>query len=541
MSLNRAVRIVALLAVSAVPSTLSGQVTSWVEQRCGISPGDFRINGALLYLQNAYKTRFADQEQKDMNDARKNLLEALTTGGQTKNPAAWYYLGRYYVKLNDAVGADSAFARAEVLAPKCHDDIAVWRRVLWVPLINAGVSALNANDQDSAIATFTRANAVYRNEPQGLSGLAGIYANWGSAPADTAALRSTCAAKRTAAQCDSVMRARATRDSILDRTAVDSAVKYYQMEFDQVSDAKYAKDRRTALFNTGVVYTNAKRWPEAVAAYHRYLAQVPGDMQGTVGLATAFQALGMKDSSNAMYQQVLTHADSAQALDLFQAGAAIFQSVQSPPDTSALGQSCRADARKDRTLTLLKVRQRCDAVTSKTMADYHTATASQYRLAAQAFEAGLAKNPYYRDGIYNLANTYYVLEDTAHLMTMVQRLLAVDPLNRNSIRLQAAAWQLKGKPDSTLYYLKVADSMSLDVTVSGFSSDDQGAAVTGVVSNRGKAPSAPGKLVFEFLDVKGAVVSSQDYDLPAVPADGNARLEVHTIGAGIVGWRYHKG
>src|SRR2546429_7081282 len=69
------------------------------------------------------------------------LTEAVTTKGQDKNPAAWYYFGRYYALTNDMTGADTAFTKALALAPQCKEDIAVWRRVFWVPVFNEGVKA----------------------------------------------------------------------------------------------------------------------------------------------------------------------------------------------------------------------------------------------------------------------------------------------------------------------------------------------------------------------------------------------------------------
>jgi len=113
----------------------------WAEARCDIKPGHYLVNSGLLYLKSAANTRFDDQRQKDLRDAQRVLNQALTTGGQEKNPAAWYYLGRYYLMTEDPAGADSAFARAESLKAECKEDIATWRRVMWVPMVNAGVAA----------------------------------------------------------------------------------------------------------------------------------------------------------------------------------------------------------------------------------------------------------------------------------------------------------------------------------------------------------------------------------------------------------------
>src|SRR2546427_5813158 len=99
--------VAALTSVCLAPS-LSGQL--WIPPKCDIKPGHFLVNSALLYLKDA--TEKATVRERDLKDAYRTLNQALT-GGQDKNPAAWYYLGRYYVMQGDAGGADSAFRKAE--------------------------------------------------------------------------------------------------------------------------------------------------------------------------------------------------------------------------------------------------------------------------------------------------------------------------------------------------------------------------------------------------------------------------------------------
>ena len=96
-----------VIGTLVLASALVGQ--GWVPARCDIKPGNYLVNSAVLYLRNAAQTRFDDQKKKDLSDANRSLTQALTSGGQEKNPAAWYYLGRYYVNQDDVYGADSAF------------------------------------------------------------------------------------------------------------------------------------------------------------------------------------------------------------------------------------------------------------------------------------------------------------------------------------------------------------------------------------------------------------------------------------------------
>src|SRR3990172_184877 len=118
--------LVAALAIAAQAG--AQQSNRWVVPRRDIKPAHFLVNSGLLYLKSATETRFEDQRQKDLSDANRVLTQALTTGNQEKNPAAWYYLARYHVMTQDLAGADSAFRRAETLKPDCAEDITTWRR-----------------------------------------------------------------------------------------------------------------------------------------------------------------------------------------------------------------------------------------------------------------------------------------------------------------------------------------------------------------------------------------------------------------------------
>src|SRR5256884_5527167 len=166
MIVKPTVAVIGALRGAGAARPAAGQ--QWQVAKCDLSPKHYLVNSGVLYLRSATETKFADKRTKDLKDADKVLHEALTTGGQEKNPAAWYYLARYYALQNDLAGADTAFARAQALAPGCKEDISTWRRVFWVPVFNDGVKAWQAGNTDSAIATFRRANAIYGGEPSGV-------------------------------------------------------------------------------------------------------------------------------------------------------------------------------------------------------------------------------------------------------------------------------------------------------------------------------------------------------------------------------------
>src|SRR2546429_8540566 len=130
-------------------------------------------------LKSAFTTKFADQRAKDLKDAERVLTQAVTTGKQEKNPAAWYYLGRYYLMADDFAAADSALSKALALAPACKEDIALYRRQAWVPVFNAGVQAWQGGNTDSAVASFPRANQIYHAEPLGFVYIAHLFVSPG--------------------------------------------------------------------------------------------------------------------------------------------------------------------------------------------------------------------------------------------------------------------------------------------------------------------------------------------------------------------------
>src|SRR5207253_2933680 len=412
MIVKPTVAVIGALLVAGVATPAAGQ--QWQVAKCDLSTKHYLVNSGVLYLRSATETKFADKRTKDLKDADKVLHEALTTGGQEKNPAAWYYLARYYALQNDLAGADTAFARAQALAPGCKEDISTWRRVFWVPVFNDGVKAWQAGNTDSAIASFRRANAIYDGEPSGFIYLGTLFAN---------------------------------------ANQPDSSAKYFKLAVPAASDPKFTKEKRDALFNVARVYHAAQRWDDAVPGYKNYLAAYPNDVQAMAGLAAVYSQMGKRDDAGALYGQILDHADSAEATDLFAAAQAV---------------------------------------------------------------------------------------DTAKVLPMAQRLVGVDPLNRTSLAKLAGAWQIRGNKDSTLRYLTIADSMTTEVTVGTFTPDEQGAKLSGLITNLKTKPSPPTAVTFEFVNAKGETVASQKQDIPAIDPSGNHAFDLRVTGAGIVAWRYRR-
>lgn len=500
----RTVRNLAVVMLSMLTAPLAAQTQRWAEVKCDLKPGHFLVNSGLLYLKSASNTRFEDQRQKDLRDAQRVLNQAVTTGGQEKNPAAWYYLGRYYILTNDAAGVDTAFARAESLKPDCKDDIGVWRRVVWVPTFNAGVAAWQANNTDSAINSFRRANAVLPNEPTGFKYIATLFFNAGK---------------------------------------TDSAVVYFRRAANVAAqDPKFAQDRKDALYNLARIEQSQEHWPEAEATYREYLGVYPNDPEVVAALGSIHMRRGNRDSAFAIYRQIIARADSTGYYPLLRAGVEISAGVPEEPDTSAAGRDCRSSARSSRPpLTAARIRARCDSVTSGIAKAYETSSQEAFKLAAQALDASLKLNPYYRETLIHRANTALGARDPATALEMSRRLISIDPMNKQSIQIMAYAQRGSGKIDSTLHYLRLHDStLVADVTISQFDSTEFGRDVKGLVTNPRPTASPALSFLFEFVNVKGEVVATDTVKLAPIQPEQSQVFESHPRGAGIVAWRYRK-
>src|SRR5213594_1191915 len=109
---------IAGLATLAGPA-LTAQ-SAWVgpQPPCDVKASShFQVSTASLNLKIAAEN--PTQRDRMLKQTVDVLTRAIVQNKQDKNPAAWYYFGRYYVEMGDAAGADSSFRKVETLAPQC--------------------------------------------------------------------------------------------------------------------------------------------------------------------------------------------------------------------------------------------------------------------------------------------------------------------------------------------------------------------------------------------------------------------------------------
>jgi len=261
---------------SGVTSRVQNSLDSkYIPPDCGIKANDFRVSSGATYLKTGIETSVPENRARALNDGERVISDAIKNAGQDKNPAAWYFLGRIYLQQGDLAGADSAFTRAETMAPKCKEEIGKFRYRVWAGLVNGGIDLRSKQQDDSAMALFSAASSIYRGAPLADINVAEIY---------------------TA------------------RNQPDSAVVYFgKAAATEPTDTAQVKLRNQAAFNYGALLLNSKRYQEAVTAFHRYLGFVPDDQSALKGLASAFRGAGMTDSAQVIENRLASTATTTSA------------------------------------------------------------------------------------------------------------------------------------------------------------------------------------------------------------------------------------
>lgn len=290
----------------------------------------------------------------------------------------------------------------------------------------------------------------------------------------------------------------------------DSAIVYFEMALDRLDpeDPDHAEMIQNSTYMIGRYFQIVGTLDSAATWYQAYLEILPGDGEVIGALAQVYTRLGRSEEALAVYDNILENAGVMSPLDLFETGVNLF-------------------------------------------------VIESYAKAQQAFELGLERNPNYRDGLYNLLNTYVAqsqgLRDSLEgdelaaarlafgeaMAPYAAKLLEVDPGNQQSYMLNAQAFQLQGESDSTLAYLEAAEAMSFDVLIDLFQVvGGDSHMVHGLLTNQGDAEAMSPELTFEFLDETGGVVATEVVEPQVLQGGDMGEFEITTMGEGIVAWRY---
>ena len=438
---------------------------------CGIKPNHFKVSSGASYLKTSIETEVPENKVRSLGNAQRVLMEAIRQNGQDKNPAAWYYLGRTYLRQGDLVRADSALTRAEALAPDCAKDIDGYRRAVWAALVNAGGKFEQEKNSDSALALFRQAGTIYHGSPRVFYGIATMLNEKGQ---------------------------------------TDSAAYYFGQAAAAGANATDTIDvqiRNRSAFNQAALLLNAKKYDQAATAFEQYLKWVPNDIEAKRGLAGAYRGAGKTEQAAALDKELIAAGGAP--------GAAGPAGAPGSQDLMAAG--------------------------------VNFYNGKKYADAATAFEKVIATEPYNRDALSNLSNTYLAMKNGPKLAETAAKLVAIEPLSENALKLLGEGQKQSGKVDQAVKSAEQVLALPADVKASNFEVKGDQATLTLSATGRaaqtptGKAiPPAPVPIVVEFLNATGGVVATQEAQIPALAADASQEVPVTAQGSGITAWRYKR-
>ncbi len=518
-----------------------GAQNQWVPPQppCDIAAGFFRINSAVVDLKGASEQ--PRQREHLLAQAVDVLTRSIRDDHQDKNPAAWYYLGRYYFETANAVGADSAFGKAQVLAPQCAKDIAYYRARLYGDLLAAGQRTWQEQKFDSALGLLRLAQHLSPENPRAYFVLGAVFTARDELDSATSYLSKGVQAAGT----DTAFNA-AKQDAL--STVARAAVRRVQTDpsAQQWQRTRYSRDSLSrAVGNDSLIL--ARMQASAASRRARGARLSPADQRAfATDSGARGQAVERGQAARRDLAQRVAH-DSAAVATAFTPAISAYQSYVAayPMDADAVMTLAALYSQSARPAEANNVFDaffsRAAAVEPGVLFDLgqRLVNGGALTMGVKAYALGLQRNPWNRNALFDLGSAYVGLKDTANAVATAQRLVSVDPLSRASLRLAASAWDLRGRRDSAQKYLAIVDStLAVDVSVGSFVPDSGGYIVTAIATNLRAGVSKPFRVVFEFLDAAGGVQTSQATDIPGLASGASRQFQVRVSGKGLVGWRY---
>jgi len=296
-----------------------------------------------------------------------------------------------------------------------------------------------------------------------------------------------------------------------DKGQPDSAEYYFGLAVGAsatTTDTTEQKYRNNSAFSQGVLLLNAKKYDKAASVFEQYLKWVPNDAQAKRGLAASYRGLGRNEEAQAIEKELVASGGAA------------------PGGADGGGGAGTADV-MSAGIGLFKDKK--------------------YAEAATAFEKVVAAEPYNRDALSSLANTYLALQNGPKLLATSQRLVEIEPLSESALKLLGEGYKQSSKVDDAVKTAEQVLALPANVRASNFATTGNGASLTLTATGRA-AQTAGGKpipasampITVEFLDATGKPVASKDAEIPAVANGATQDVKVDGQGAAIAAWRYKR-
>lgn len=432
-------------------------------------PGNnMQIRSAELYFDRWAKSQHPEDKKKFIQEAMEFSLQA--TQKDPGNARSWFTLGRVYAAVGDAVGADSAFDKAETLWPEYTKETATERLRAYVETFNAGVAAIQQNKLQEAVARLEAAQVVYDVKPTAALNLGNLYAKLNDADKAAGAYRKALAIMRGPS-----------------RQGLTEAEEKQWKEWEQA-----------AAFNLAQILATAQKDAEAAQAYEEYLQRDPGNVIARSNLAVVYSRMGKTAEATKTYNDLLAQDLSDE--DFFGVGVGLFRGQQYAQAGEAFRKAiAKNSAMRDAYYNLSQ------AIYSQ-ITDLEDARSKAKAADLKAIDAKL--KPMYEE-----------LQNTA------EKARTFDPNNRNVLALLARAYrgmadvvpaaQANDWKQKTLKVMETHQAMPYEVVNVQITTDGAEAKLVGNVVNLKGTEGQPVKLTVSFLGKDGTVLGTQDLTVTA--------------------------
>lgn len=441
--------------------------------------------------------RSSDAEKQQLyQQALQSAQQAITE--DSTNPQGWVLAGQAHSALGHLEEADAAWDKAVELYPSLEQELVGDRENAWVVAYNDGVNAFQQNDIEGAIDYMELADMVYQGRPEAKLQLGMLYSRQD--------------------QMDRAIQAY--------RDALEIIQNPPPIELDSAMQAAWAENEQIAISNLAQLLAATGQDAEAEQVYRDVLASNPEDIQALINLAGILARQGRSDEANQMFNDLVSR-EGLSFDDYIRLGVGLFQ-------------------------------------------------AEQYDGAAIAFEKAVGVNPYSRDAYYNLAQSLYVhagnLEDQrdsasaaeagqiaaelgelyADLATATEKVLELDPFNRNVLAYQARAFQALSELDADganaqSHQQAIQDAvaryeeMPFEMIEVNLVPGEGEVSVSGRIMNVSLASGAPVRLRITLLDIGGATIGAQEVTISAPAQNESAAFDATIpVSGDLAGWKYER-
>lgn len=430
--------------------------------------------------------RDARASPPDSEELLRKAVEVLSEGDK-ENPRVWLLLGQAYALQEDAVGADSAFDRAESLYPEYEAEIEPLRENLWATLYNAAVASLQANALDEALGRFERADAIYRGRPEALMAMAPLYVRKNDYLKAEAAYR-----------------------------AVVDVVRAAPEDLEPELRAEWESFEEVAIGEIGILLGAQQKHDEAAAFYRELLAADPQNTTAKTELAVALSRAGRADEAATLYAELLAEPSLDEAA-LFNIGVGLYRAEQYESAAQAFRRALERNPHANETRYNLG------------QAVYATAAATE-----QGSKDPAVLRPLYEE-----------------LSKVATALTAADPNNRNAWIMLAQAQrslvemtegpEAQQMRDDMVRALEAADALTFEVTDVSMRPTETGVQLSGGLVNLKLEPGTPVRLRFTLVDTNGGSIATQEAQVTAAAVDDVVEFTIEIpTDAAVAGWKYER-